>query len=120
MDVQRRLLRGLETVCILGIAVQLHSSIKQKTCQRKCANLDDWLTVHRTITLVNFQHDAKKSLFIYNTFIKILYMFRAVGCSSSGGLIVSMQNLVSSLCKLHYINIKPMKVLHTAVILLTY
>jgi len=33
-------------------------------------------------------------LFIYNTFIKILYMFR---CSSSGGLILSMQHLVSSL-----------------------
>jgi hypothetical protein len=36
-------------------------------------------------------------LFIYNTFIKILYMFRAVRCSSSGGLIVSMQHLISSL-----------------------
>jgi len=36
-------------------------------------------------------------LFISNTFIKILYMFRAVGCSSSGGLIVSMQPLISSL-----------------------
>jgi len=37
-------------------------------------------------------------LFIYNTFIKILYMFRAVRCSSSGGLIVSIQHLVLSLC----------------------
>jgi len=44
-------------------------------------------------------------LFTYNTFIKILYMFRAVCCSSSGGLIVSMQHLVSSLsvgdCPMH-------------------
>jgi len=44
-------------------------------------------------------------LFIYNTFIKILYMFRAVRCSSSGGLTVSMQHLVSSLsagdCPVH-------------------
>jgi len=40
-----------------------------------------------TITLVNFQLDAQNSyLFIYNTFIKILYMFRALPCSSSGGL----------------------------------
>ena len=50
-------------------------------------NLDDWLTVHRSITLVDLQIDAQNSyLFIYNTFIKILYMFRAVPCSSSGGL----------------------------------
>ena len=49
--------------------------------------LDDWLTVHHSITLVNFQLDAQNSyLFIYNTFIKILYMFRALPCSSSGGL----------------------------------
>jgi hypothetical protein len=49
--------------------------------------LDDWLTVHRNITLVNFQFDAQNSyLFIYNTFIKILYMFRALPCSSSGGV----------------------------------
>ena len=34
-----------------------------------------------------FQLDAQNSyLFTYNTFIKILYMFRALPCSSSGGL----------------------------------
>ena len=50
-------------------------------------NLDDWLTVHRSITLVDFQLNAQNSyLFIYNTFIKILYMFRALPWSSSGGL----------------------------------
>ena len=47
--------------------------------------LDDWLTVHRW--LVDFQLDAQNSyLFIHNTFIKILYMFRALPCSSLGGL----------------------------------
>ena len=41
----------------------------------------------RIITLVDLQLDAQNSyLFIYNTFIKILYMFRALPCSSSGGL----------------------------------
>jgi hypothetical protein len=46
-------------------------------------DLDDWLTVHRSITLVDLQFDAQNSyLFIYNTFIKILYM----PCSSTGGL----------------------------------
>jgi hypothetical protein len=27
--------------------------------------LDDWLTMHRNITLVNFQLDAQNSLFTY-------------------------------------------------------
>jgi len=51
-------------------------------------DLDDWLTVqHRSITLVDFQLDAQNSyLFTYNTFIEILYMFRALPCSSSEGL----------------------------------
>ena len=47
----------------------------------------DWLTVHRSITLVDLQLDAQNSyIFTYNTFIKILYIFRALPCSSSGGL----------------------------------
>ena len=42
----------------------------------KC--LGDWLTVHHSITLVDIQLDAQNScLFTYNTFIKILYMFRS-------------------------------------------
>ena len=48
--------------------------------------LDDWLTVHRSITLVDLQLEQNSYLFIYNTFIKILYMFPASPCSSSGGL----------------------------------
>jgi hypothetical protein len=49
--------------------------------------LDDWLTVHRSITLFDLQLDAQNSyLFTYNTFIKILYMFPALPYSSSGGL----------------------------------
>jgi len=39
------------------------------------------------VTLVDLQLDAQNScLFIYNTFIEILYVFRALPCSSSGGL----------------------------------
>jgi hypothetical protein len=50
-------------------------------------NLDYWLTVHHSITLVDFRLDAQNScLFAYNKFIKILYMFQALPCSSSGGL----------------------------------
>jgi hypothetical protein len=52
------------------------------------ADLDDWLTVHHSITLVDFQLDAQNPyLFKYNTFIKILYIFRALPCSSLGGLL---------------------------------
>ena len=56
--------------------------------------------------MIDFQLDPQNSyLFIHNTFIKILYMFLAVRCSSSGGLILSMQHLVSSLsvgdCPVH-------------------
>jgi len=57
---------------------------EKKTCSM---GIDGWLTVHRSITLIDFQLNAQNSyLFIYNTFIKILYMFRALPCSSSGGL----------------------------------
>ena len=49
--------------------------------------LDDWLTVRRSITLVDLQLYAQTYyLFSHNTFIKILHMFRALPCSSSGGL----------------------------------
>jgi len=53
----------------------------------KDKNLGDWFTVqHRSITLVDFQLYAQNSyLFTYNTLIKILYMFRVLPCSSSGG-----------------------------------
>jgi len=48
---------------------------------------DGWLTVHRSITLADLQLDTQNSyLFSYNTFIKILYMFQALPCSSSEDL----------------------------------
>ena len=47
----------------------------------------DWLTVHHSLTLVDLQLDAQNCyLFTYNTFIKILYIFRALPWSSSGSL----------------------------------
>jgi len=48
------------------------------------------------ITLFDLQLDAQNSyLFTYNTFIKNLYMFRALPCSSSGGL---RRNCVYAAC----------------------
>jgi len=62
-------------------------TVAYRITKYKLAILDDWLTVHRSITLVDFQLDAQNTyLFTYNTFIKILFMFRALRCSSSGGL----------------------------------
>ena len=52
------------------------------------------LTVHLSITLVNDQLDTQL-LYIYNIFITVLYMFRGTSCSSSGGQIVLIQNLIS-------------------------
>ena len=47
----------------------------------------NWNKKHKSLTLVIVQLDAQNSyLFICNTFIKILHMFRALPCSSSGGL----------------------------------
>jgi hypothetical protein len=40
-----------------------------------------------SVTLVDLQLDAQNSyLFTYNTFIKILYIFRVLPCSTSEGL----------------------------------
>jgi hypothetical protein len=47
----------------------------------------------RRVNLANDQLDAQ----IFNTFITILYMFRAIFWSSSGSQIVLIQHLVSSL-----------------------
>jgi len=65
-------------------------------------NLDGWLTVlHRTMTLVDLQLDTQNSyLFIYNTFIKILYIFKKhypAHLQEVYVVIVYMQPLVSSL-----------------------
>ena len=65
------------------------------TCQDTDSITLAWTGI--LVTLANDQLDAQ----IFNTFITILYMymFRAISCSSSGGQIVLIQNLVSSLWK---------------------
>ena len=51
------------------------------------------LTVHLSITLVN-EPTLRTIVLFYNTFITVLYMFRATSCSSSKGKIVLIQHLV--------------------------
>ena len=49
--------------------------------------------------LVNFDfvNDQLDTQVFYDTFITVLYMFRTTSCSSSGGQIILIQHLVSSL-----------------------
>jgi hypothetical protein len=52
------------------------------------------------LILINLQLDAQNSyLFTYNTFIKILYMFRALPCSSSGGLRRNAASGIVTVCR---------------------
>jgi len=68
-----------------------HNSMQSLlTCPTVAPRLVSW---HRRnkfqITLVDLQLDAQNSyLFTYNTFIKILYMFWALPCSSAGDCLV--------------------------------
>ena len=43
----------------------MHTSVYRQHEDTHTLSLDDWLTMHRSITLVNFQLDAQNSLFIY-------------------------------------------------------
>ena len=57
-----------------------------------------WCSADRA-TLYNFSKRPtwRTIILFYNTFITVLYMFRATSCSSSGGQIVLIQHLVSPL-----------------------
>jgi hypothetical protein len=63
------------------------SGTQNLTEYRPITNFEIQAEQRKIITLFDLQLDAQNSnLFTYNTFIKILYMFRALPCSSSGGL----------------------------------
>ena len=47
--------------------------------------------------MVIFYYQLDAQILYFNTFIILLYMFRALLCSFSGGQIVLVQHLVSSL-----------------------
>jgi len=63
------------------------------------------LTVHPNIMIASFFTSLMHKFFILIHFTIFLYMFRALLCSSSGGKIVLLQHLVSSLflgdCSVH-------------------
>jgi len=67
-------------------------------------------TVHHDINFEAITNLMHKHIYSYNN--TILYMFRALLCSSSGGSIVYVQHLVPSLCvsgrTLHQCNVRPL------------
>jgi len=69
------------TMCVISYFGMVVNYVESLYCQlEKCC-------LGESVTLIDFQLDAQNSyLFINNTLIKILYMFRALPCSFSGGL----------------------------------
>jgi hypothetical protein len=70
--------------------------VKESHCMNPFS-INVLLTVHHGINVIPVTTLMHKFLYSYN--VTVLYMFRAVICSSSGGQIVCIQHMVSSLCK---------------------
>jgi len=80
--IRRLTLKTLMLLYISAMTVYLPCSSLLRLC-----NWPVMCTNNARSTLDDFQLDAQNScLFTYNTLIKILCMFRALPCSSSGGL----------------------------------
>jgi len=99
--VQSGALRGSVSKELLSRATSGHAIPVPRT-GRSIICILGWLISYLTLSsttflsiLANDQLDAQ----IFNTFITVLYMymFRAISCSSSGGQVVLIQHLVSSL-----------------------
>ena len=77
----------------------IHTTLLAVTAQNLIFCLDDWLTVHRTITLVNFQLDAQNSYLCITHLLKSSTCFKHCPAHPQEVYvgIVYMQPLVSSL-----------------------
>ena len=76
----------LVTQCLRSTDLSIPTKVVALIMCEYMLNISPYLRTRQEIS-VNFQHDAQNSyLFIYKTFIKILYMFPALPCSSSGGI----------------------------------
>jgi hypothetical protein len=86
---------GIKLLLQIRISTATAGALTAESSSNVIINFYVSLTVILSITLANDQIDAQ----IFNAFITILYiyMFRAISCSSSGGQIVLIQQLVSSL-----------------------
>jgi len=83
-------------MCVVCSAVLLNggSSVRFRFITARLSTVQttwDFMPCHchlkrHQVTLIDLQLDTQNSyLFTYNTFIKILYVFQALPCSSSGG-----------------------------------
>jgi len=63
--------------------------------QTSVRKLNVLLAVHHDINFIPVTNLMHKFLYLYN--VTVLYMFRAIICSSSGGQIVCIEHVVSSL-----------------------
>ena len=90
-----------------GITLTHFKSRKWDVCMCVCV-LQIQLTIYNYIDLCLLWQDTHTNdfskwpnwrtiLLFYNRFIKVLYMFRAKSCSSSGGKILLIKHLVSSI-----------------------
>ena len=114
-DSQYRRSLEREIACLLSVTLVYDNEVnKERNCSQvpvmdvyKCVhflksvviirtNFDILLTLHLSITLANDQLDAQFLYFIIRL-LQSLYMFRTTSCSSSGGQILLIQHLVSSL-----------------------
>jgi hypothetical protein len=82
------ILSRLVVKCNVLLSIKELVCVVYKIVQRRAPpQLNMQSKLNSALTFVDLQLDAQNScLFTYNTFIKILYMFRALPCSSSGGL----------------------------------
>jgi hypothetical protein len=80
-----------EQMCLLSVRLmQMHRTDSHVTLLTQLIKFQVWkylIKQNGSLTLVDLQLDTQNSyLFTCNTFIKILYMYQALPCSSSGSL----------------------------------
>ena len=66
--------------------------------------------MHLSITLANDQLGAQ----IFNTFITILYLFRAISCLSSGQIVLTHCGRVTQICFFNTVKLGTLQVLLSA------
>jgi len=82
--------------------IKLHKNPSSGSRNVPCGQTDRQTDMNKLMSLY-YQSDAQ--ILYFNTLITLLYMFLALLCSSSGGQIVLVQHLISSLssydCSVH-------------------
>ena len=87
---------------------QSNKGVNLRISLSKSSEITFWLKWQRIATvtrMIVFFYQLDAQILYFNKFIMLIYMFRALLCSSSGGQILLVQHLVSSLslgdCTVH-------------------